>query len=105
MPSSGALAFRPKKSNPSATDEDIQAFTVFPYASGKSSDLQAFSDYELPIVEALVRYVHSAAGLPVKSTWLDSIKAVNFASWPGLTYQNAAKYFPSPDEILKGSMA
>ena len=44
-------------------------------------------------------------GFPVKSTWLDTIKAGNFASWPGLKYQNAAKYSPSSDETIKGHMA
>ena len=32
------------------------------------------SAYNLPIVEALVRYMHAEAGLPVKSTWLKEIK-------------------------------
>ena len=30
-------------------------------------------DYELPIVEALVQYMHTAAGFPLKSTWLREI--------------------------------
>ena len=47
--------------------------------------------YDLPIMEALVRYMHAAAGLPVRSTWLKAIKNGNFNSWPGLTYNNAEK--------------
>ena len=42
--------------------------------------------------------------LPVKSTWLKAIKNGNFDSWPGLTYNNAAKYFPHSVETLKGHM-
>ena len=99
------FALHPKNSTPSNTKEDRQAFTIVPYAAVNPSYLQAFSAYEFPIVEALKRYFHAAAGLPVKSTWLDAIKAGNFSSWPGLTYQNAAKYCPSSDETLKGHMA
>ena len=50
--------------------------------------------YDLPSLEALVRYIHAAAGFPVKSTWIKAIKKGNFATWPGLTYSNAAKYCP-----------
>ena len=56
-------------------------------------------------MKSLVRYFHAASGLPVRSTWLDTIKASNFASWPGLTYQDAAKYCPLSDETLKGHMS
>ena len=55
-------------------------------------------------MEVLVRYFHAAAGLTVCNTWLQSIKEGNFASWPGLTYQNSSKYFPITDEILNGHM-
>ena len=55
-------------------------------------------------MEALVRYFHADAGFPVSSTWLKSIKAGKFSSWPELTYQNAAKYYPIDDENLKGYM-
>ena len=55
--------------------------------------LAAFSAYDLPSVEALVRYFHAAAGYTVMDTWLKAIKAGNFKSWPGLTYQNALKYY------------
>ena len=48
--------------------------------------------------------MHAAAGLPVKSTWLKAIKHGNFNSWPGLTYNNAAKYYPQSVETLKGHM-
>ena len=51
---------------------------------------EAHSAYDLPSIEVLVRYMHAAAGFPVKSTWLKVIKNGNFESWPGLTYNNAA---------------
>ena len=70
--------------------EDVLPLSSAP-AVHKTS-LQDFSAYVLPSVETLVRYFHAAVGFPVRNTWLKYIKAGNFASWPGLTYQNAAKY-------------
>ena len=60
--------------------------------------------YDLPSMEALVRYMHAAAGFPVQSTWLKAIKNGDFNSWPGLTYNNAAKYFPQSIETMKVHM-
>ena len=62
---------------------------------------QANSSYNLPSLEALVWYLPVVAGLPTMSTWLKSIKAGNFATWPGMTYSNASKYFPEPVETIK----
>ena len=45
--------------------------------------LVAYSAYDLPSVEALVRYFHAVEVLPVKSTLMDAIKFGNYASWPG----------------------
>ena len=98
------FALRLQTFTPSDTEEYRQAFTAVPYASDNYSNLQALSAYELTSVEALVNYFHAATGFPVKSTWLDDIKDGNFASWPGLTYQNAAKYFHSSHETIKGHM-
>eukprot|EP00957_Ditylum_brightwellii_P065912 4998635-Ditylum_brightwellii.AAC.1 len=39
------------------------------------TSLVAFSAYDLPSVEALIRYFHAAAGFPVRDTWLKAIKA------------------------------
>jgi len=51
-----------------------------PSPSSCTASLQAFSAYDLPSVEALVKYLHASAGFPVKSTWLAAIKAGNYAS-------------------------
>ena len=60
--------------------------------NAQQSTLKAFSSYDLPSVEALIRYFHAAVGFPVRDTWLRAIKAGNFYFWPGITYQNATKY-------------
>ena len=48
--------------------------------------------------------MHTAAGFPVESRWLKAIKNGKFESWPGLTYNNASKYFPHSVKTLKGQM-
>ena len=65
------------------------------------TSLCAYSAYELPSVEMLVRYIHAAAGFPMNHTWLNAIKAGNFDTWPGLTYSNAYKYFPRATDTIK----
>ena len=73
--------------------------------NAQQSTLKVFSAYDLPSVEALIRYFHAASGLPVRDTWIKSIKARNFDLWPGLTYHNATKYCPTCKETIKVNMA
>ena len=67
--------------------------------------LAANNAYDMPSVKALVRFLHAAAGFPVKSTWLAAIKAGNYATWPGLTYDNTNIYHPTTGETLKDHIA
>ena len=64
----------------------------------------ALNAHDLPSVGALVRYLHTAAGFPVKSTWLTAIRAGNFSTWPGLTYTNASRYCRNCKETSKGHL-
>ena len=68
--------------------------------NNQQSTLKVFSAYDLPSVEALVRYFHAAAGFPVRDTWIKAIKAGNFDLCSGLTYQNATKYCPTSKETI-----
>ena len=68
------------------------------------TSLQAFSDYDLPSVEYLLQYFHITADFPVQDTWIKAVQAGNFKSWPGLTFQNANKYFTMSKETTKGNM-
>jgi hypothetical protein len=34
--------------------------------------------YDLPLISQIVKYLHTAAGFPVKDTWTKAIKAGNF---------------------------
>lgn len=65
---------------------------------------QLNSVYDLPSTELKIKYLHGAAGFPVKDTWITAINAGNFASWPGLSAKEVARYFPESDETAKGHM-
>ena len=56
------------------------------------TNLKAYSAYDLPSVEALVRYFHAASGFPVRTTWLKAINVGNYRTWLGLTLANATSY-------------
>ena len=62
----------------------------------------ALNANDLPSVGTLVRYLHAAAGFPVKSTWLAAIKEGNYDSWPGLVSANVSNYCPVTIETLQG---
>ena len=71
-------------------------------APRNQATLAAFSAYDLPSVEALIRYFHAAAGFPVRDTWLRAINAGNFASWPGLTHATRRNTAPRPTRSSRG---
>jgi hypothetical protein len=52
-----------------------------------------------------VGFYHACLGFPVKQTWQDAIKAGNCDTFKGLTYANAAKYYPDVDETILGHLA
>ena len=68
------FALRPNKDLPLHQNPESNKTTIL-----------AYSAYDIPSVEALVRYMHAASGFPVKSMWLREIKRGDFEMWPGLT--------------------
>ena len=46
--------------------------------------------------------MHAVCSYPVKSTWIQAIKAGNYIGWPMLTERNVNKYYPETDETIKG---
>ena len=49
--------------------------------------------------------MHAAAGFPVKETWIRSVRAGNYATWPGMSVKSIIKYCPDDaEETLKGHM-
>jgi hypothetical protein len=60
--------------------------------------------YSLPSIQQSIKYLHAAAGFPVKEMWLDAIKYRNFVTWPGLTTTTVRKHFPDSDKTQQGHM-
>ncbi len=60
--------------------------------------------YNIPSTKESVRYIHAAAGFPVKESWIDVIKAGNCTTWPGINVKVVNRYFPESDETQKGHM-
>ena len=87
------IALQPGKSNLPNMPHDANRTT-----------LEAYSAYDLPSVEALIRYFHTAAGYPVRSTWLKAISVGNYSTWTGLTLANATKYCPSATATILGHL-
>ena len=83
-------------------ENQAMAMAVETTKSGKPFDPRSV---DLPSIGALVGFYHACAGFPVKHTWLKAIKAGNYDSLPGLTYANAARYFPNANETIKGHLA
>ena len=48
--------------------------------------------------------MHTVCGYPVKSTWLEAVKAGNYTGWPLLTERNVSKYYPETDETPKSHL-
>ena len=56
----------------------VDKSTPYSTPNAKQSTLKAFSAYNIPSVEALIRYFHVSAGFLVRDTWLKVIKSGNF---------------------------
>jgi hypothetical protein len=65
---------------------------------------EANAIFDLPNSRQTLQYFHAAAGFPTKETFLEAVRAGNFATWPGLTTTLIAKHFPDSDETQKGHM-
>ena len=71
---------------------------------GKAKREEAHNAYSLPSMAQSIKYMHAAAGFPVKETWLNAIDAGNYVTWPGLTTAAVRKHYPDSDETQKGHM-
>ena len=63
---------------------------------------QVYNVYEVKTKPEFIRYCHVAAGFPTKPTWLTAIRNGHYKSWPGLTAEDAAKYYPESTKMWKG---
>jgi hypothetical protein len=60
--------------------------------------------HNLPSISQTIKYLHAAAGYPVKDTWNKTINAGNYTTWRGLTSEAVRKHFPESDKMKKGHM-
>ncbi len=65
---------------------------------------EANAIFNLPNTCQSLMYFHAMVGFPVKETFLDAVRARNYATWPGLMTTLTAKQFPDSDETQKGHM-
>ena len=72
--------------------------------SKKAMKERANNVYNLPSINQTVRYLHTAARLPTKETWLKGIKARNFTMWPTINSSTVRCHFPESEEMAKGHM-
>ena len=86
-------------------ESTMQPNTTRPPQQQRATSTKVARSYDLPNTPALVAYLHATAGYPVKSTWLAAIKRGAYHTWPGLTYDLAARYCPEAQETQQGHMA
>jgi hypothetical protein len=66
---------------------------------------QANSVYNLPSTEQAIKWMRAICVYPVKSTWLNAIKAGNYdVGWPMLNEHNVQKYYPETIETARGHL-
>ncbi len=78
-------------------------------AGDRASTIQGVTEranaiFEIPSTRQTILYHHASAGFPVEETFLNSVRAGNYATWPGLTIAALHKYFPNLDKTQKGHM-
>ena len=60
--------------------------------------------FDLPNSRQSLMYFHATTGFPTKETFMDAVRAGNYATWSGLTTTLISKHFPDSDETQKGHM-
>ena len=60
--------------------------------------------YNLPIIEPAIHYLHGAAGLPTKATWMQAIHNRNYLTSPLVNVKNVNNIFPELEDNQKGHM-
>ena len=48
--------------------------------------------------------MHTICSYPIKSTWIEDVKAGNYTGWPMLNERNIKKYYPETTETPKGHL-
>ena len=48
--------------------------------------------------------MHATAGYPTKATWINAIRAGNYAKWPSFSIKAVNNHFPKSEKTQKGHM-
>jgi hypothetical protein len=77
------------------------------HGSNQASNIEGVTErvnkiFELPSTCQTILYHHALAGFPIKETFLNAVRAGNYATWPGLTLGTLHKFFPDSDKTQKG---
>ena len=54
----------------------------------------AYNAYAMTLKEALIKYLHQTAFIPLKQTLLKAINSKQISTWPGFTARAVQKYLP-----------
>ena len=68
------------------------------------SNMCTYSMHEIITKQYLVLYLHQAACIPFPLTWMKSIDAGFYATWPGLTSALVCKHLPKSIYTAKGNI-
>ena len=70
----------------------------------KQHDAEINQVYNLPSIPKAIKFLHAAAGFPIKETWIKAIKNGHYKTWPIITPAAVAKHCPDAVETQKGHM-
>ncbi len=56
------------------------------------------------MTEKTIAYYHTATGLQTNETWIDTVRAGNYNTWPRLSIKAIQKYLPESNKNQKGHM-
>jgi hypothetical protein len=65
---------------------------------------QAHNLQQFATQQDLVTFLHATTGYPVPSTWINTIQAGNYSTWPGLNPQLVHQHLPKSTAMVKGHM-
>ena len=88
----------------------VPADNTVPYEAPKDRNIVETSQhrasiaYRIKCVPKLIRYLHAAAGFPVKEMWLAAIAKGWYIMWPGLTVARVQKYLKPSEHTSMGQM-
>jgi len=60
--------------------------------------------FDLPSARQTFLWYHTAAGFPIKETFIKAVRNRNYATWPKLTVMLINKYMPDSDKTAKGHL-